>query len=333
MNIFYFIYILGINKMPDSKFVLTLAGLLALVFAICKVDATPKSKEGFWGVSVPRTVTMETVRNRGGVVTSMPQNYGLGSPASTSFISTPNFQGQLSPRFDGQQLSSNITYNAPGERYMAAPSYPLKTGCSTTTSYEGFVENYGCSRGCKDSCNCPATKFGCGSMPGSNGHGTAPMPGGNGHGLSPNESRVNGLKKLRGDSISTGSTVPVGNLLSEMDASGEEVPTVFYQRYRFANANSRLRAHGDPIRGDLAIQPDCSNNGWFKVSVDPSTALQGGAMNVMGGNNNETSNELAKLQYLSTGGQSTTFAGVDLSNSFVSDLGTQFAGLDVRTFA
>ena len=77
------------------------------------------------------------------------------------------------------------------------------------------------------------------------------------------------------------------------------------------NRNSRIRSQGDMIRGDLPIVP--CNTGWFQVSAHPVLDLQEGAMNVMGGVNNDTATELATLIATTTAGTDTTIGGVDLT--------------------
>jgi hypothetical protein len=69
-----------------------------------------------------------------------------------------------------------------------------------------------------------------------------------------------------------------------MDA---DTQPVIYDRLIYSNIKSRLRGHGDYIRGDLMIVPnsmktDCQNNGWFQVSVHPNRDLNMGAMSMIG---------------------------------------------------
>jgi len=78
---------------------------------------------------------------------------------------------------------------------------------------------------------------------------------------------------------------------------------IIYDRLMFANKQSRLRSRGDPIRGDLPIIP--LNTGWFRPSVTPSIDLQEGAINVLAGENNETTKSLNNLMYGSLGGVKT----------------------------
>lgn len=88
-------------------------------------------------------------------------------------------------------------------------------------------------------------------------------------------------------------TAPVSLPVADMTAVSEDKAPIVYDRVIYANKNSRLRAQGDMIRGDLPIVPN--NSDWFRPSAKPSTALQPGAMNVIAGDNNETANALRKL--------------------------------------
>jgi hypothetical protein len=113
------------------------------------------------------------------------------------------------------------------------------------------------------------------------------------------------------------------NTVAELDQAsfvsqdGEMKQPIVYDRYMYANRNSRLRGQGDPIRGDLPIVPISGN--WFIPSAaagnNVNQVLQQGAMNVLGGVNNETNNALANLIYNSSGGTETTIGGVDMAQT------------------
>lgn len=98
---------------------------------------------------------------------------------------------------------------------------------------------------------------------------------------------------------------------------GEMKNPIVYDRYIVANRNSRLRGQGDPIRGDLPIIPQSGN--WFTPNVHPNIDLQPGAMNVLGGINNETSKQVANLIYNSSGRADTTIGGVDMAQVNISN--------------
>lgn len=92
---------------------------------------------------------------------------------------------------------------------------------------------------------------------------------------------------------------------------GDIVQPVTYDRFMFSNKKSRLREHGDPIRGDLPIIPH--NSDWFRPSVQPHIDLKEGAMQVMGGFDNDTNNQLSLLMAASAGNALQTFGGMNFS--------------------
>jgi len=92
---------------------------------------------------------------------------------------------------------------------------------------------------------------------------------------------------------------------------GDIVQPVTYDRFMFSNKRSRLREHGDPIRGDLPIIPH--NSDWFRPSVQPHIDLKEGAMQVMGGFDNDTNNQLSTLMAASAGNALQTFGGMNFS--------------------
>jgi hypothetical protein len=112
------------------------------------------------------------------------------------------------------------------------------------------------------------------------------------------------------------STVAELDSATFMTQDGEMKQPIIYDRYIYSNRNSRLRCQGDPIRGDLPIVP--ISGSWFIPSgayEGPNIVLQQGAMNVMGGVNNETNNQLANLIYNSSGGAETAIGGIDMAQT------------------
>ena len=86
-----------------------------------------------------------------------------------------------------------------------------------------------------------------------------------------------------------------------------ELQPIIYDRYMYANKKSRLSSQGDSIRGDLPIMPAKGN--WFTPSVTPHIDLKEGAMNVLGGQFNDTSNELSQMKYRLTAGADNIASG------------------------
>lgn len=101
------------------------------------------------------------------------------------------------------------------------------------------------------------------------------------------------------------------NPLNEDDAIGFPTDAIVYDRNIVANKNSRLRAQGDKIRGDLPIAPNSGN--WFTPNVHPNIDLEAGAINVLAGVNNDTGKQLASLIHNASGKTNTAIGGVDVS--------------------
>ena len=221
----------------SAVFILVLGAIAVAIFAY--------TKEGFWNLPA-RTVKVERVFTNDGV----------------DFWQTPNFQGNLSPRFSNVNYGPYIKADFPDYRSMAVPSNPLGGGKNVINT--GIVD---ISEG-----------FDFGREPG-NTSGWVPATG--------------------------------GLLATYVSSDGEPRQAIAYNRYVYANKSSRLRSQGDPIRGDLPIVPATGN--WFVPSVHPNIDLQAGAMNVMGGVNNQTNHNLSSLIYASSGGSESTIGGVDLA--------------------
>jgi len=128
------------------------------------------------------------------------------------------------------------------------------------------------------------------------------------------------MKEKFDDNTPSSADIPImgmvpatGGLLATYDdKNGERRQAISFNRYMYSNKSSRLRALGDPIRGDIPIVPASGN--WFVPSVHPNLDLQAGALPVMGGVNNNTNRQLAKLIYATSGGTDTTIGGVNLKN-------------------
>jgi hypothetical protein len=91
-------------------------------------------------------------------------------------------------------------------------------------------------------------------------------------------------------------------------AADGEIQPIIYDRYIYAPKKSRLYRYGDPIRGDLAIAP--LSGSWFIPSSTPTLDLREGAINVMSGQYNETSNSLSEMKYKLSGGTYNVAAGM-----------------------
>ena len=298
--------------MIDSKILIPLFGLLASVYAINDIQEKKyRLKENYttaWGL--PKGINLESVYAPNRQAAAAGQFQSLGNnyqniierdiQNNNTFYTVPGqLQSLMSPRMFGGDYGANITYNLPSVQNLAVPTSPLDyaNSASAPAVTKQVKENY------------PVTCGEGGKKLSYNG-GAPLMAGGFAAG--------NYNEKL--DEVYSGSSsvrasnavLPVGDMTS-LNSLGEEDQPIVYDRYLFANLNSRLRSQGDPIRGDLPIVPQ--NSGWFNVSVQPNLDLQQGALNVLAGSTNETAQQLADLIYTSSGNSKTTIGGLNMVNS------------------
>jgi hypothetical protein len=110
---------------------------------------------------------------------------------------------------------------------------------------------------------------------------------------------------------------------------GEATLPFIFERFVFANMKDRRRNGADLIRGDLPIVPN--NTGWFQVAGNPSSILQAGAMNVMGGLDNENASNMAQL--LNNFSGLSTFGGVDMSTVKNVSTGNAMSTVQINGFS
>ncbi len=341
--------------MFDTKVILTIIGLLVAV-AICKKNSN--IKEGFWGVSAPRTVkVVREIHPAGhggcGIGATAVQNNYQSMLGSRRFVQVPSYQGILSPRFDNNSYGAHIRYNPPAYENQAAPCDPLAFGDMASAKYVNKAMRGGdcVSGGCGSSLehfegpgsreefvNSGCKGGGCGKGGGCSG-GCGFPDCGSGISLSspsvissecPNyiNAMNNAYDGMSGPVPSD--LVPVSDMTT-LGADGAVNQPIVYDRFMFANQKSRLRAQGDPIRGDLPIAP--CNNGWFNVAVNPHIDLHEGAMNVIGGADNGTARALGELNFAASGGTETINSGVNMSNYHNTRLGAGMCDISVSAFA
>lgn len=297
--------------MLDSKILITLAGLLASVYAVNAIQNKKDDvKENFgmlpsFSLKVDRQVAPNRKAARHGNFTSIQNNYSsmLQPNPRKAFYTVPgNFQSKISPRMFGGDYGANITYNLPSKENLAVPDSPLDF--ANAVSKENFA---------------PAS-CGTGGEP-LDYHGGAPLMQA---GYAAGDYNEVLDKAYNGPNVTKFShaNLPVGDMTT-MNSLGEEDQPIVYDRYLFANRNSRLKSQGDFFRGDLPIVP--INNGWFNPSVQPNVDLQQGAMNVMAGVNNETSQQLADLIYTTSGNYKTTIGGVNMQNELGNPAKTRYS--------
>jgi len=207
---------------------------------------------------------------------------------------------------------------------MGVPTSPLGYG---NMAKENYTEDYGCSS-CGGGAGCSASGCAHGKSPKSCAAGSAP-PVMQADYLNGNAREVLS-EAIDSHPASEGftDTLPIGNM-STLNNMGEQLDNVIvYDRMMFANRNSTLRSQGDWIRGDLPIVP--SSTGWFQVSVDPAIDLNQGAMNVLGGVQNETAGALASIINTTTG--MSTIGGINMSQQELASVGASGNDLNVTAF-
>jgi Family of unknown function (DUF5850) len=310
--------------MSNAKIIIAIivAGVLAATFV------NKSLSEGFWNIP-DRKWKVERV-------------FEQPTPNGPDYFQTPGFQGILSPRFSNVNYGPYLRTQLPDYEMMGVPADPLggdfggsfsaaESGPRSCRTNATIVEGFGTGMSSNSQDNALLARASAGSCRGTADY-IAPyssmnVPGSN---LEFQAQRVlmdphnpsayaNGNYKkvvaslMADDNVSDNQgAFGVGddNFGSYLTADGEMKQPIIYDRFIYANRHSRLRAMGDPIRGDLPIVPNSGN--WFVPSVHPNIDLQAGAINVMAGVNNETNHQLSSLIYNSSGGGETTIGGVDL---------------------
>lgn len=266
--------------------------LIPTVVVILGMCYMLKTKEGFWDIPA-RTWKVDRV---------------FQLPGSPDFMQTPHFQGILSPRFSNVDYGPYLRTQLPGYDTTGVPSDPLGgcnggsfsaagNSCGVREGYQGYVQGYGQQ---------PSELFESQRIM-LDPHNPSAYANGNYKDVL--AAGMSGNRTMGSDQISD----QIGEFAtgSYMDMNGEMKQPIIYDRYMYANRQSRLRAQGDPVRGDLPIVPASGN--WFTPNVHPNVDLQAGAINVLAGVNNETGHQLANLIYNTSGGADTTIGGVDMS--------------------
>jgi hypothetical protein len=326
--------------MFDNKLLITLVGLTATVLAINAIqNKNEETREDFGMLpSFERKVDVQVAPNQQaaneGKFTSVLDQYRTMLDPQKAFYTVPgSFQANITPRFFNGDYGANISYNLPSRKNLAVPETPLGFANAVQNQHSiqnqhhvqkqnTIKENFCTSEGCSTVTGC---KPGGESL---NYHGGAPL-------MEPGYAVGNYNKVL--DEVYEGpktmkavhSSLPVGDMTT-LNSLGEEDQPIIYDRYMFANRNSRLRSQGDKIRGDLGIVPN--NTGWFNVSVQPNIDLEQGAMNVLGGINNETAQQLADLIYTTSGDSKTTIGGVNMKNELGNPAQTRYASRRTNTY-
>lgn len=306
--------------MFNNKFLATLIGLTIAVLAVWYSDFGNSDSilENF--VNVPQTiVTMPYAKTQQGGVTALPQgatlNKQMGFPSprgnlgsSPMFMIPGTLQNSLEPRMNANNnVGAYLRYNMPSEEHLAVPKNPLTFGNMVHKNYS--KENYCSGGGCGSVQSCSAG--GVTSNVALNAHQATPSPPHSDHSSNSYNAALDSLPIA--SHVTSDLPVPDMSTLN-MDGTEYENPIV-YNRMMVANQKSRLHGLGCGIRGDLDIAPCNTNSKWFVPSANPSVDLRSGAMAVLGGIGNETSQKLYQLKYQSSGNSNSTLGGVDLNEA------------------
>ena len=270
--------------MNEKLLAITLIVLVVGAVAFTKMDMTPTTVEGL-GMLPARSLK------------SMPSFKPTGSDSHMEMTGTyfyqptPGFQANLSPRFSNVDYGANIRYNLPSTRHMATPRHPLGQNAPRANNAARRQQPRAPMSGRK-AANMVRENYG---------HNTSTMPHESSYATSL-QSAYDGHKQA------VVSSVPVGDLTAITPAG--DVQGVAYNNLIYANLqNTRLRAQGDKIRGDLPIVP--CETGWFRPSVNPTVDLEQGAMYVLGGLDNQVTTDMARLLHKDT--YQSTIAGMQLT--------------------
>jgi hypothetical protein len=322
----------------DTKSLISLLGIGAVMFAVSNYVSEEEVHENFLG-NLPQ---MKVKVDRSVEVPSSNQNCN-----KSDFYSIPGtYQSMISPRFSGNiDYGANIRYNLPSYKNMAVPRDPLAMGdmvnknygkscgnaafvpsnnLSNNNNYQHISENFEMNQNHRQNINNQNNIKEGYRPPSCSKMGTSlrymdEVDSGMSAGYSAgNFAQVTQQLYNSSEYPEATSMLPVGTMNS-INGLGEAEQPIVYDRYMYANAKSRLRSLGDPIRGDLAIVP-CSAE-CFRPSVSPNIDLQTGALNVMGGFDASTQHQMAELINMTSGGVDDISGGVVLSNQYNSNLG------------
>jgi len=313
--------------MFDGKFICTLIALIIAVLAICNINTgRSKTVENFWCTSgfstTPSLVAAvnggeqslrdpfapSVRKNSHGLSASLSNAPGVAKPAF--YQPTPQFQSNLATRFANTQFGSQINRKVPDHKHMAAPESPL---CHSEMAKEDYT-----------SCEKPVCD---GSDAHSCAAGDAPphMNADCNNGDYPDV-----LEQVAEDhpaNLGITNSLPIAQM-DNLNSDGTMDNKVVYSRLMVSNRNSRLRSQGCTLRGDLPIPP--CKTGWFQVSANPTIDLNQGAMQVLAGTDNETSNSLAALINSTTG--QTAIAGANLTPEQLTYIGSSGNDINVTLF-
>lgn len=118
--------------------------------------------------------------------------------------------------------------------------------------------------------------------------------------------------------VSVVNSLPASTM-NTLDAAGNQQQVIVQNRFMFANQKSRFSRDADWIRGDLPIVKRTGD--WYVSSANPSTALRQGAMQIIGGQFNQTANALSNMKSVISGGSNTDYNLVNQASGKFSNTG------------
>jgi hypothetical protein len=277
--------------MFDSKFYTTMVSLVVAVVLICNYN--PKKEEIMekWTSNIGTRLSRSTIIK--------PQN---------GIESGKNLQANPSPRFTNVSLPATLNHSlaSGGCSHLAncgsnSLSAALSADKQSVESFTNMVrENY--NQKPVDGCAaCPSV--------GNPTFMSEPVMAAN--------YAAGDFNKKEENRFEDTSTLPITGM-ETLNVLGEDTQVINIDRLMYANKKSRLRQHGDPIRGDLPIVP--CKGGWFRPSVNVSTDLMQGALSVMGGFDGEQQKDLTALINTESMGTVGSVAGISL-NTISADQG------------
>lgn len=201
--------------MLDSKFFLTLIGMVIAVIAVSNTSFSSPVNENFDGMPSRSTRVVREIYpaglNNPQLAYTAPPDYNMLSK-DISFIQRPSITPPLPPRFSNTQYGARILYNKPAYENLAVPSDPL--------AFADMAKNeYGMPKA------------------------------GNGDFTKPKKVNTDAEYFEQQD------TLPMSDMSQTIGSDGTAQNPIVYERHIYANQKSRLRTRGDPIRGDIAVVP------------------------------------------------------------------------------
>jgi hypothetical protein len=282
--------------MLDSKFFFTLVGLLVAVVAIYNADIPYNTNEGFLP---PMIVKASRVGNNKSL-TGVLQTSSYMKPSSYSRILSNDMDDEQFLSQQQKLQSFRGTPNAYTNSYVSEPVINYYS--------PGTHTRMGALKNPINFAEMAINNFG-------------------------EEVVVKQVKCVTPYSDLNMSDIAVADMTT-INQDGEAEKVIIYDRAIYANQRSKTRGLGCMLRGDLPITP-CDHNGWFTPSLGISDLRQG-AMEVMGGKTNETSNQLAEIQWASSLGTMPAASGVpvdaQMRSQYSASLDSALNGIKVTAF-